>query len=143
VCYRRANARSPEESGAQLQAHLISALIALLLVISALGVRLVNLQEGPGIGALVLLILAVVGYGAPALFLLGRSSRFPPPADSLYVRSTLILRPVTEPAGLSFEWRNQGFAALFHEANNKVVTGPAVQVATQTESGEAQSPPPP
>ena len=143
VCYRRSNARSPEESGAKLQAHLISALVALLLVISALGVRLVNLQESSGIGVLVLLILAIVGYGGPAFFLLGRSSRFPPPADALYVRSTLILRPVAEPAGLSFEWRNQGFADLFHEANNKVVTGPAVQVATQTESGEAQSPPPP
>ena len=142
VCFQRSIARSPEESGAKLQAHLISALVALLLVISALGVRLVNLQEGPGIGALVLLILAVVGYGAPAFFLLGRSSRFPPPADALYVRSTLILRPVAEPAGLSFEWRNQGYADLFHEANNKVVTGPAVQVATPTESGEAQLPPP-
>lgn len=134
ICFRRANARSPEESGAKLQAHLISALVALLLVISTLGVGIVNLQEDPGIGALVLLILAVVGYGVPAFFLLGRSNRFPPPADALYVRSTLVIYPEVEPAGLTFSWRNQGFADLFYDSNSKAVEGPVVQVSDQPEA---------
>lgn len=138
-CFHRANARSAEESAARLQAHLISALVAMLLVVLALGVRLVNLQESPGIGLLVLLILGVVGYGVPAFFLLGRSSRFPPPADALYVRSTLIVLPEAEPAGLTFSWRNPGFADLFFETNNKAAAGLVVQVADQPASNEPPS----
>jgi hypothetical protein len=136
-CFRRANARSSEASSARLQAHLISALIAMLLVVLALGVHIVNLRESPGIGVLVLLILAVVGYGAPAFFLLGRSSRFPPPADALYVRSTLVVSPEADPPGMTFSWRNQGFADLFHESNSKAVEGPVVEVAEQTDEVEA------
>jgi hypothetical protein len=111
-------------------------LVALFLVVSALGVRIVNLEESPGIGLLVLLILAVVGYGAPAFFLLGRTGRFPTPEDTLYVRSTLMVRPETEPAGLTFSWRNQGTADLFFEANNKAAEGQVVKVADKIDEGE-------
>lgn len=128
-CFRRSNARSPEESGSKLQAHLISALAALLLVISTLALGIVDLGEAPGVGVLVLLILAVVGYGVPAFFLLGRSNRFPPPADALFVRSTLIINTEAEPAGLTFSWRNRGFAELFHETNSKAAQGPVLQVS--------------
>jgi hypothetical protein len=130
-CFRRANARSSEASSARLQAHLISALIAMFLVVFALAVHLVNLGESPGLGILLLLILAVVGYGVPAFFLLGRSGRFPPPDDALFVRSTLVVSPEADPPGMTFSWRNQGFAELFHEANNKATEGPVLEIAEQ------------
>ncbi len=134
-CFRRANARSSEASSARLQAHLISALVAMLLVVFALVLGI--LQELPGVGVLVLLILAVVGYGVPAFILLGRSSRFAPPDDALYVRSTLVVSPEADPPGMMFSWRNQGFADLFHEANSKAVEGPVVEVADQIDEDES------
>jgi hypothetical protein len=140
-CFRRANARNREESSAKLQAHLISALVALMLVITA-GVGLWSFLGSSGIRVLVLLILAVVGYGIPAFFLLGRSTRFPTPTDALFVRSTLIVQPMSDPPGLMFSWRNKGSAELFFESNNKAVEGPVVEVADPIDADEAseQSP---
>jgi hypothetical protein len=135
-CFHRANARSPEASSARLQAHLISALVAVLLVVLSLGFRLVSLGESPWVGILVLVILAIIGYGVPAFILLGRSSRFPPPDDALFVRSTLIVHPEVDPPGMTFSWRNQGFADLFHDSNSKAVEGPVAEVAEQTDAPE-------
>lgn len=140
-CFRRANARNREESSAKLQAHLISALVALMLVITA-GVGLWSFLGSSGIRVLVLLILAVVGYGIPAFFLLGRSTRFPTPTDALFVRSTLIVQPMSDPPGLMFSWRNKGSAELFFESNNKAVEGPIVEVADSTGANGPDAQPP-
>jgi hypothetical protein len=142
TCFRRANARSPEASSARLRAHVISALIAfglvaILLIIYALAPG-VKLWESTGIGVLVLFLLAIVGYGVPAYILLGRASRLPPPDDALFVRSTLIVSPEADPPGMTFSWRNPGFADLFHESNSKVVAGPVVRVAEQIDTDEPE-----
>jgi len=87
-CYRRARAKSDEERSARLMAHLISILVA-----------------------------AVVMVGVPVLLLLGRAGRFRPPADALLVRSTLLVSAQPGAGETLFDWRNPGFASHFLEAN--------------------------
>jgi hypothetical protein len=108
----------------------------LLLVVVGL---LARVQQLPGVGVVLLFILAVIGYGAPAFFLLGRSGRFPPPADALFVRSTLIVRPEADPPGMTFSWRNQGFADLFHESNSKAVEGSVVEITEEVDQDEDEA----
>ncbi|MEX0788532.1 MAG: hypothetical protein WD040_07020 [Anaerolineales bacterium] len=127
-CRRRASARSPEETTSRLQAHLISAVVALGAVVSGLALRLVDLQTEPAIGLFFLLTLAVLGYGLTAVLLLGRTSRMPLPEDAVYVRTTLIVPPEVEGLATAFEWRNPGFARLFQEANPGNTVGKVVEV---------------
>jgi hypothetical protein len=127
-CQRRASARSPEERTARLQAHLVSAVVALGAVVGGLAFRLVDLQTEPAIGLFFLLTLAVLGYGLTAVLLLGRASRSPLPDDAVYVRTTLIVPPEVEGLATAYEWRNPAFARLFQEANPGNTVGKVVEV---------------
>lgn len=127
-CQRRASARSPDERTARLQAHLISAVVALGAIVGGLALRVVDLQSEPAIGLFFLLTLAVLGYGLTAVLLLGRASRMPLPEDAVYVRTTLIVPPEVEGLATAFECRNPGFAKLFQEANQGNTVGRVVEV---------------
>ncbi len=118
-CHKRASARSPEERSARVQAYLVSLLTALVLVVIGLVVGLVNFRAEPVVSAVLVGILAVVGYGIPLALLSGRiSGRYPPPLDAAYVRSTLLI-PLEGQEGLqtAFEWRNRQYAERFLSAN--------------------------
>ncbi len=123
ACRRRASARSEAERTARLQAHLVSALVALGLLVGFLAVGLVDVRSDMLVGGLIVAILLAIGYSLPAILLLGRVARFPPPPDAVYVRSTLLIAP--DPTGLetAFEWRNRHYAELFYQANLERVTG--------------------
>jgi hypothetical protein len=124
-CYRRATARTQEEKNARLNAHLISVLIALALLVASLAIPgLIDLQRNPGLAATLMLIVVVIGYALPAVFLLGRASRFPPGPDARYVRSTLLIPESSQGLETAFEWRNQRYAEEFHQANHqRALTG--------------------
>jgi hypothetical protein len=117
VCYRRARARSDEERNTRLMAHLISALLGAVVMVSALALRLVTFATAPLVDAALLAVLALCGYGIPALLLLGRSGRMPPPEDALFVRSTLLVSAQPGAGETLFDWRNPGTASRFQEAN--------------------------
>jgi hypothetical protein len=141
-CKRRADARSEEEKSALLQAHLISGIVAVFLVVIALVAGLVNVGTDPMISIFVLLLLGVLGYGLPAVFLLSRANRFPPPYDAAYVLSTLLVVDDAGDIQTAFEWRNDGYAELFRQVNRQNAIGETMRVTDQmtlrvpTESGE-------
>ncbi len=131
-CLRRATARPPEERAARLQGTLISAVVGLGAVLAGLALGVVDLGAAPVAGILTLIVLGFIGYAVPAVaLLLGRGSRQPPSEDALYVRSTLIIPPDREGLATAFEWRNQGYAGLFSEANSGNVVGNVVPIRSE------------
>jgi ribosomal protein S27AE len=118
-CLRRASARPVGERGARLQAHLIAILVAMIVIVGALAVKLVDLSADLLSSAIILGILAILGYGLPALLLLSRAGRGALPPDAIYVRTTV--RIPVEPHGMEvpFEWRNPRYADLFLNANRE------------------------
>jgi len=115
-CYARARAKSDEERNARLMAHLISILVAAVVMVGVLALQLVPF-ETPLIAAALLGVLGIAGYGLPVLLLLGRAGRFRPPADALLVRSTLLVSAHPGAGETLFDWRNPGYASHFLEAN--------------------------
>jgi hypothetical protein len=134
-CTERAHARSEEQQTARLQAHLISILVAMILVVGALGFRVVTFQDSIGFDLAILLLLAAMGYIVPAAFLLIRASRFPQPEDSKYVESTLRVPADTEGTETAFEWRNQTYARDFVAANQEQAVSGAMKVREREYEG--------
>lgn len=128
-CKRRVNTRSEEQQTARLQAHLISLLMALMMVVGALAFQIVELEPGTLLVDLVVLaLLAGMGYVVPAAFLLLRASRMPKPPDARYVESTLRVPSDTQGMETAFEWRNRDYAAHFLAANTEVAAGDVTEV---------------
>jgi hypothetical protein len=121
-CHKRASRLHEEEKSARLQAYLISALVAMVLLVAALAFG-VDLQEQPLVSVLILATLAVVGYSIPVLILLGRVGYYPPPPDAAYVRSTLLVPSDIQGLETAFEWRNQAYAERFYESNKDSTLG--------------------
>jgi hypothetical protein len=122
-CRKRAASKSEEARAAQLQAHLISGIVGMGLVVGALALGLINPRD-LGIADLFLgLIFFIVGYGGPAFFLLNRVGNFLPPVDSRYVRTTLLVPGETQGLETAFEWRNNEYAHRFDEANQANTLG--------------------
>ncbi len=115
-CYRRARARSEEERGARLMAHLTSILVAVVVMVGALALGVVPL-DSPLIAIALLGVLAIGGYGIPAWLLLGRAALFPKPEDALFVRSTVLVSAHPQAGETLFDWRSPGFASHFQQAN--------------------------
>lgn len=120
ACYRRAIARTAEEKSARLNAHLISALVGLGLLVVVLAVGLIDpARVGVGAAAVFVLILGVAGYAASAVIMLGRAGRFPPTADARYVRTTLLIPEESQGLETAFEWRSSRYAEQFYQANHQ------------------------
>lgn len=134
-CYRRATAPTPEEKNARLNAHLISALIALGLLVAALAIGLIDPSKNLPVAAVLMLILLVVGYALPAALMLGRSSRFLPGEDARYVRSTLLIPESSQGLETAFEWRNQRYAEEFYQANHQRALAGVVAIKDRTPAG--------
>jgi hypothetical protein len=100
----------------------------MLLVVGALAVRLVTFRDSLLVDAVVVLLLLVLGYTLPVLLLLGRASRYPPPPDAAYVRSTLVIPADVKGHETPFEWRNQGYAQRFLQANWEHAIGEVTRV---------------
>lgn len=122
-CRKRAAAKSEDASTAQLQAHLISAIIGMILVVGALALDLINPRDLRIVDLFLGLILLIVGYGGPAFFLLNRAGDYLPPVDARYVRTTLLIPSETQGLETAFEWRNSEYAQRFHDANSANVLG--------------------
>jgi hypothetical protein len=132
-CHKRAAERSEAEKNARLQAHLISALIAMISMVAALALGLKPLEEGP-LGILILVILAVLGYTLPVIVLLNRIGPFPVSGDAAYVRSTLLIPSEVQGLETAFEWRNETYAERFHQANHEITIGQIVKVKDRSQS---------
>lgn len=127
-CKQRASARSEEQRTAQLQAHLIGVLVALVLIVCGLGFGFINLRENLVPALVGLIVMAGLGYVVPAVPLLLRASRLPKPPDSEYVQSTLRVPGDTEGTETAFEWRNQDYARRFLLANTKIAVSDVTRV---------------
>jgi hypothetical protein len=127
-CHKRAGSRTPEERSARLQAYLISALVALFVLIVTLLLNVVDLQGGNAVSGLLLLIILVLGYAIPAVMLSSRANRFLPPEDALYVQTTLLVPEETQGLETAFEWRNREYAERFLGANQEAILGRAIEV---------------
>jgi hypothetical protein len=122
-CRKRAAARSTEQSGGRLQAHLLAALVALGLVVVALALNLVSF-EGTGLIAFAALaFIALLGYLFTALVLLSRTGKAPLPADARFVSTTLLVRGSPLGQETVFAWRQAGYADEFFQANKAAVVG--------------------
>jgi hypothetical protein len=122
-CQKRAAQLSNEAKEARLQAHLLSAIGGMLMVVGALALDLVNPANLQIFDILILAVLFIAGYTLPALFLLGRVGRYPPPDSAMYVRSTLLVPRETQGLETAFEWRNEEYAGRFFEANEAHTLG--------------------
>jgi hypothetical protein len=127
-CKERASARSEEQRTAQLQAHLIGVLVALVLIVCGLGIGFINLRENLVPALVGLIVMAGLGYVVPAVPLLLRASRLPKPPDSEYVQSTLRVPGDTEGTETAFEWRNRDYARRFLQANAKIAVSEVTRV---------------
>jgi hypothetical protein len=136
-CLRRASAKPAGERGARLQSHLIAILVAMVVIVGSLLSGLVDPTEDLLASGFMLVILAILGYGVPALLLLSRAGRGPRPADAVYVRTTVRIPTDTPGMEVAFEWRNRRYAELFYQANREWAAGTVTPVADQ-----APSPPP-
>jgi hypothetical protein len=122
-CRKRAASKSDDASAAQLQAHLISAIVGMVLVVGALATDLINPRDLSIVDLFLGLILFIVGYGGPAYFLLNRVGNYLPPVDARYIRTTLLVPSETQGLETAFEWRNSEFARRFHGANSANALG--------------------
>lgn len=136
ACQRRASARSDAEKSARLQAVLVSTLVALLLFVAVLATQVVDFTQSIGLSFLILAVLLAIGYGIVLPLLLRLARRYPPP-DAAYIRSTLRIAPGGQPGEVAFEWRNLGYADLFHQANQERTHGDVTSIADP-----APAPPP-
>ncbi len=137
-CHKRAAQRSEEEKGARLQAHLVSALMALVLLVVALAFGVNPLEEGL-MDVMILVILAAVGYTAPVMLLLSRIGPYPVSEDAAYVRSTLMVPGEVQSLETAFEWRNQAYAERFHQSNEECTLGKVVKVKDRNSLPDPQS----
>jgi len=131
-CHKRASARSEEQKTAKLIAHLSAVLTAGVLIVGALAAGWVDITDIGARDLLLIATLGLVGYGLPAVLLLGRSSRLPPSEDAQFVRSTLRIR---ENDALAFGWRNRGYAELFSTANGDLMLGELMPIADEDPEG--------
>ena len=134
VCHQRTTERSAEQKSARIIAHLSSVLIAAALVVAALGVGLVSIEDIGLADFLLLGTLAIVGYALPAVLLLGRSSRLPPSPDAQFVRTTMRFGKPEDGRGIMFGFRNRGYAERFSGTNSENVIGELVRI---NEAGSA------
>ncbi len=116
-CRRRAAQLSSDAKAARLQGHLISAIVGMVLVVGALAIDLIDPRTLDLADAAIMAILLIVGYTGTALVLLNRVGSYPPPPDAAYVQSTLLVPRETQGLETAFEWRNEGYATRFYEAN--------------------------
>jgi hypothetical protein len=135
ACHRRAAANSDEESSARIQAHLVSALFALVLLVVTLATRLISLATGAAVAGFLIVIVLILGYTLPALILLGRTTRHAPPPDAAFVRSTLFIPEDAQGLETAFEWRNGEYAHAFAEANHETLIGSVARIKDRTLSG--------
>lgn len=141
-CRARVNAHSDEQQTARLQAHLISVLVALFLVVGALGFRVVDFQDTVLVDLAILVVLALMGYIVPVAVLLLRASRFTKPPDARYVATTMRVPSDTEGLETAYEWRSPEYASHFLQANSESATGGVTKVKErQYESRETEQPP--
>jgi hypothetical protein len=134
-CHKRASKIHEDEKNARLQAHLVSALCAMVLLVAALAWGL-DLREEPLIGILIIATLATVGYAIPALILLGRIRPYPPPPEANYIRSTLHVQAETDTLETAFEWRNKDYAERFYKSNKESVLGRVTSVKDRAPNPE-------
>jgi hypothetical protein len=131
-CRKRAGQLSEEAKEARLQAHLLSAIGGMLLVVGSLALGIIKPADLQFFDILILAILFIVGYTLPALFLLGRVGKHPPPASASYVRSTLLVPKETQGLETAFEWRNSEYAERFFEANKDHTYGKLSKIKDRT-----------
>ncbi len=131
-CRKRAGQLSEEAKEARLQAHLLSAIGGMLLVVGSLALGIIKPADLQFFDILILAILFIVGYTLPALFLLGRVGKHPPPASASYVRSTLLIPKETQGLETAFEWRNPEYAERFFEANEAHTLGKLSKIKDRT-----------
>jgi hypothetical protein len=135
-CRSRAALLTEDASNARLQAHLISAIIGMVLVVLSLVVGIVNPRALALPDLMILAILLIVGYAGPVTFLLNRVGNYPPPPDAVYVRTTLIVPSETQGLETAFEWRNGEYAQRFFEANQANTIGKLTSVKDRLASPE-------
>jgi hypothetical protein len=119
---------------------LTSSFIAVLVVVVLAVSGLLDFRQAFGMSLMVLLSFAIVGFGASAWFLLGRTGRFPAPPDALYVRSTLHIPDDVGPPEVAFDWRNKAYAAWFLSENRDLAIGEINQVSDRGQLLKAEPP---
>ncbi len=124
-CSRRANLKTSEQRNATLMAHLIGALVGLVLVVVVLAAGVIRFESSEElVASLVMLGVAwFLGYGITAALMLRRARRIPPSADASYVRTTLRVVPDEAAAQTAFEWRNRETAVSFSRSNGTASLG--------------------
>jgi ribosomal protein S27E len=134
-CQKRSEFKNVDERNSRLQAYLLSALVAMILLVVALAVG-VDLLNRPLEGVIILAVLAVVGFTVPAWLMLRRIGGFPLPPDAAYIRSTLLIPRETQGLETAFEFRNQGYAERFSEANQEIVLGDITSIKDRSIQSE-------
>lgn len=127
-CENRAKASTDEERAARTQAYLISGAVSVVLMLLVLLLRIAPFDSSVLEGLMVLLIIGILAFVGPLLFLLNRASKYPPPYDAAYVLTTLRVADDAGEGLTAFEWRNEGYAELFRQVNRRMADENIVKV---------------
>ena len=139
-CRQKSTALSETQKNVRLQAQLTALVLGLASVVAALGLGVIDLSNSLPLGLALLAGIVGVGFLLPLGLLLPRMRSASPLRETYLIRTTLDVRSPEEPLAQSwFDFRNEGYAKLFWESNQRGVVGSAVEVISQQEDSAPES----
>jgi ribosomal protein S27E len=139
-CRQKSTALSEAQKNVRLQAQLTALVLGLAALVVALGLGVVDFSNSLPLGLAILAGIVGVGFLLPLGLLLPRIRTASPLRETYMIRTTLNVRAPEEPAAQSwFDFRNEGYAKLFWESNQRGVAGSKVEVIIQQEGSSPDS----
>jgi len=139
-CRQKSTALSEAQKNVRLQAQLTALVLGLASVVVALGLGVIDLGSSLPLGLALLAGIVGVGFLLPLGLLLPRIKTASPLRETYLIRTTLNVRAPEEPTAQSwFDFRNEGYANLFWDSNQRGVVGSAVEVVIQQEGSSPDS----
>lgn len=133
-CRRKSTALSAAQKNVRLQAQLTALVLGLASVVVALGLGVVDFTSSLPLGLTLLAVIVGVGFLLPLGLLLPRIRSASPLRETYLTQTTLTVRAPEERVAESwFEFRNDGYAQLFFDSNQRGVVGPVEEVMIQQE----------
>lgn len=139
-CRQKSTALSEEQKNIRLQAQLTALVLGLASVVVALGLGVVDFNNSLPLGLALLAGIVGVGFLLPLGLLFPRIRSATPLRETYLIRTTLQVRAPEEPAAQSwFDFRNQGYAQLFFDSNQRGVVQSVAEVMIQQEGSAPDS----
>jgi len=127
-CRNRANQVSETAKRERARAFLTGTGTGLFMLLVLILTGVLTKMPNPLYSVMTVLMVAILGFTIPTFFLYERSRRLPPPADAIFVRTTLFIPPDPPENGILLDWRNRGYAELFFRTNRSNINGNVMDI---------------